>query len=296
MGTVRIGISGWSYDAWHGDFYPEDLPKSRQLDYASRRFASLEVNGSFYGLIQPGTWRDWRDRTPRGFIFAVKGSRFITHNKKLSNVETPLANFFASGLLLLRQKLGPVLWQLPPHLGFDADRVEGFFELLPKDAEAAADLAGRHDDRVEGRAGFAIEENHRLRHALEVRRESWLCPELVRIARNHGVALVFADSGEWPWTEELTAGFAYLRLHGSPDTYSSDYDDARLDRYAERIRAWAAGGEPEDPDRITAREPPGRKTRDVYVYFDNDARGRAPWNALALAERLGVEWDAQHAG
>jgi uncharacterized protein YecE (DUF72 family) len=290
MARAWVGISGWSYDGWHGDFYPEDLAKKRQLEYASRRFNSVEINGSFYSLQRPETYRDWRERTPGGFLFAVKGSRFITHNKKLGDALTPLANFFASGVLRLEEKLGPFLWQVPGNLGFDAPRIEPFFGLLPRDAKGAAKLARRHDDRVKGRCSMAVDQNRRLRHVIEVRHESWLCEEFVRLAERHGVAIAFADSGSWPYVEELTAGFVYLRLHGSPLTYSSDYGDARLDDYASRIRAWIKGQEPDDPKRITDRPPPRRKTRDVYVYFDNDGRGRAPWNALALAQKLEIEW------
>jgi uncharacterized protein YecE (DUF72 family) len=294
MGRAWVGISGWSYDGWIGDFYPEDLPKKRQLEYASRHFNSLEINGSFYSLQRPETYRDWYDRTPNGFLFAVKGSRFITHNKKLGNAETPLANFFASGVLRLEEKLGPFLWQVPENLRFDEGRVDGFLRLLPRDTEAASRLARKHDDRVKGRSSLKADRRRRLRHAVEVRHESWLCDEFVGLARRHGVAIAFADSGSWPYVEELTAGFVYLRLHGSPETYASNYGDARLDRYAERIRAWMGGGEPEDAERITDRRPPRRKTRDVYVYFDNDGRGRAPWNVLALAERLGIDWPSKH--
>jgi uncharacterized protein YecE (DUF72 family) len=288
LAKIRIGISGWSYDSWRGDFYPEDLPRSRELEYASRRFDSVEINGSFYSLLKPGTYRGWYEQTPRGFRFAVKGSRFITHNKKLGDVEVPLANFMASGVLRLREKLGPILWQLPDTLTFDADRVDTFLDLLPHDTEAAARLARKHDDRVEGRAWTRVDRRRRLRHALEIRHESFLCPELVRIARRTGTALVFSHASDWLYSEEPTAGFIYLRLHGEPKTYASRYDDAALDRWARRIRRWHDADEPDDAVQITDRAPPKRKGRDVYVYFDNDARGHAPRDALRLARRLGV--------
>ena len=219
-----------------------------------------------------------------------KGAASSRNNKKLGDAVTPVANFFASGVLRLEEKLGPILWQVPGNLGFDAPRVESFFGLLPRDTKGAAKLARRHDDRVKGRCSMAVDRNRRLRHAIEFRHESWLCEEFVRLAQEHGVAIAFADSGSWPYMEELTAGFVYLRLHGSPLTYSSDYGDARLADYATRIRAWIKGQEPDDPKRITDRPPPRRKTRDVHVYFDNDGRGRAPWNALALAQKLEIEW------
>jgi len=285
VAKVRIGVSGWSYDGWSGVFYPEDLRRSHRLEYIARRFSTVEVNGSFYSLLRPDTYRGWYDCTPRRFRFAVKGSRFITHNRKLRDVEVPLANFFASGPLALREKLGPFLWQFPAALPFDEERARSFFALLPADTEEAVRLARRHDDRVE-RTWLEPKANHRVRHAIEPRHPSWFCAPFVRIARRAGVVIVFADSGDWPSAEELTAGFAYLRLHGSPQTYASGYGEERLDRLARRIRAWAAGEEPGDARRITDRVPPPRKGRDVYVYFDNDREGRAPRDALALAGRI----------
>lgn len=286
MGRILVGVSGWSYDGWRGPFYPEDLPKRRELEYASRRFASLEINGSFYGLLKPDTYRRWYEESPRGFVFAVKGSRFITHNKKLGDAKTALANFFASGMLLLKEKLGPILWQLPESMRLDPDRLGSFFGLLPPDTRAAARLARQHDRRLEGRSWTRAHANHRLRHAIEIRHESFLTLDFVRIARRHRVALVFADSAEWPYVEELTAGFVYMRLHGSPKTYASRYRDEKLDWWAERIRDWRSGSEPNDSIRLTTWKPPRRKSRDVYVYFDNDQNAHAPRNALELAGRL----------
>ena len=287
-GRVRIGISGWTYAGWRGPFYPTDLPRSRELEYASRRFETIEINGSFYRMQTPKSYRRWRETTPAGFVFSVKGSRFITHNKKLADIEAPLANFFASGVLFLEEKLGPILWQLSPRLTFDRDRVAEFLDRLPHDAVAAARLARGHDDRVKSPGWPESGGRRRLRHALEIRHPSFLSPELVRIARDSGTALVFSDSASWPYVEELTAGFVYLRLHGSEETYASGYDDEALDGWAARIRAWRDGGEPADPRRITDRVPPPRRSRDIYVYFDNDAKVRAPFDAMALARRLGV--------
>lgn len=285
-GKIRVGVSGWSYDSWKGPFYPPDLPAGRRLHYAARRFPSIEINGSFYSLQKPESYRAWRAATPAGFKLAVKGSRFITHNKKLGDVKTVLANFFASGLLLLGEKLGPILWQLPRQLAFDADRIEAFFDLLPRDAPAAARLARRHDQRVEGRSWTKATGSHRIRYAIEPRHESFFGGDFVRLARRAGVAIAFADSGSWPYTEELTAGFVYLRLHGSPATYASRYPKTAIARWARRIRAWSEGREPDDPARITDLAPPPRMTRDVYVYFDNDHAAHAPLNARELIERL----------
>ena len=288
MAKTRIGLSGWSYAGWRGEFFPDGLPHRAELEYASRRFDTIEINGSFYALQKPESYRRWRRETPPGFVFAVKGSRFITHNKKLGDVTTALANFFASGVLALREKLGPVLWQLPENLELDVDRVGEFLERLPHTTEAAARLATGHDDRVRGRSWFDVRANHRLRHAIEVRNESFLTDEFVRLARGTGTAIVFSDAADWPYTEELTAGFVYLRLHGSRATYASRYTDDELGRWADRIRAWQRGDEPEDAVRITDRVPPRRKGRDVYAYFDNDRFAHAPRDALRLAHRLGT--------
>jgi len=216
----------------------------------------------------------------------VKGSRFITHNKKLKDVETPLANFLASGVLLLREKLGPLLWQLPANAKFDAERLEAFFDLLPDDTHEAARLARKHDRRVKGRSWTKPDAKRRLRHAIEVRNESFFCPEMVRLARRSGVAIVFSDSADWPYVEELTSGIVYLRLHGHGKTYSSRYGTRALERWSERLRKWRGGQQPGDAVRITDRKPPRRKHRDLYVYFDNDQKVWAPRDALELADRL----------
>jgi uncharacterized protein YecE (DUF72 family) len=286
MATIRVGVSGWSYDEWRGDFYPPDLPIKQQLRYASRRFDSIEVNGSFYSLLTPETYERIRDESPRGHTVALKGSRFITHNKKLNDVETPLANFFASGLLQLGRKLGPIVWQLAEQTRFQADRLNSFLGLLPKDSRAAARLARKHDARVDGRSRTAIGANHRIRHVLEARHDSFFTPEAVRILRRHGVALAISDAPDWPMTEELTAGFVYIRLHGSREIYVSRYGDEELEHWAHRIALWADGGEPADARRITRRLPPRRKSRDVYVYFDNTAKAHAPRDALRLVRML----------
>ncbi len=287
MGTIRIGVSGWNYDAWRGDFYPEDLRRRDELAYAARAFDSIEINGTFYSLRSPHDFRRWRDAAPRGFRYAVKGSRFITHNKKLRGVEAPLANFFASGLLELEDALGPILWQLPDSVRFSADRLETFLDALPKDTETLARHARRHDDRVE-QASTDTDRNRRVRHVLEPRHDSFFTPECVRLLRRHGVALAFSDAEDWPYTEELTAGFVYLRLHGPGRTYASSYGEDALREWADRIRSWKAGDEPDDARRITDRVPPRRKERDVYVYFDNDQHAYAPANARRLREILGV--------
>ena len=290
MGTVHIGVSGWSYKSWEASFYPSDLPKKRQLEYLTRRFNTVEVNGSFYRLQRPTTFAAWRETAPRGFVFAVKGGRFITHNKKLNNAETPVANFFASGLLALGDRLGPVLWQLPASLRFDAERLTSFLGMLPKTTGEMAEVARGHDERVKEPLTEA-DGNRRVRHALEVRHPSFYSAEAVAIAREAGVALVFSDAPGWPLLEEITAGFVYARLHGSTHIYASRYTDEELDWWADRIRLWSGGGEASDAARITPCSPPPRKSRDVYVYFDNDQQAHAPHDALRLMERLpGLAW------
>lgn len=285
-GRVFVGVSGWSYDSWQGPYYPDDLPKRRRLEHVGETLDSVEINGSFYSLQKPESYEKWAASVPDGFLFAVKGSRFISHNKKLKDARVPLANFFANGLLRLEDKLGPILWQLPDGLRLDPERVTAFCELLPRDTEEASRLAAGHDERVVGKASFHVDRRRPLRHAFEVRDARMLDDDLVRVLRSAGAALVVSDAGRWPRVEEATAGFVYVRLHGAPETYASRYEDDALDDWAERIRRWRDGGEPDDARRITDRAPPRRKTRDVYVYFDNDARAHAPRDAMRLRERL----------
>ncbi|MFP4148145.1 MAG: DUF72 domain-containing protein [Nitriliruptoraceae bacterium] len=286
MGRVRIGVSGWDYDSWRGSFYPDDLPKRDELGYAGEHFDLIEINATFYRLASPERFAAWRDAVPSGTVLAVKGSRFITHDKKLADVRTPLANLLASGILELGSALGPVLWQLPEQRHFDADRIERFLAALPHDTDHAAELARGHDDRVSDVA-YGPGGNHRMRHVLEVRHPSWLCPEMVAIARRHGVALAISDATAWPTTEEVTAGFVYARLHGPGALYASGYSEEQLRSWAGRIARWRAAEEPADAERITDREPPPRKERDVYVAFNNDKDGHAPRDASRLRALLG---------
>ncbi len=286
-GTVRIGISGWRYGPWRGDFYPAGLSQARELEFASRCFPTIEINGSFYSLQHPRSWRQWYESTPRGFLFAVKGGRFITHMKRLRDIERPLANFFASGVLGLREKLGPFLWQFPPNFRYDPERFASFLELLPRDTRAALALARRRDARMHGRSLLSIDANRRLRHAVEIRHESFLTPHFARLLRRQGVGLVVADTaGKWPYVEELTAPFLYLRLHGDKEIYASGYTEAALRRWGKRIEAWARGSQPADARRIDATLAVRHVPRDVYLYFDNDIKVRAPRDALRLMQLL----------
>jgi uncharacterized protein YecE (DUF72 family) len=270
MAQARVGISGWNYPGWRGDFYPKGVPQKRELEYAAERMTSIEINGSFYALQKPASYLDWRRRTPDGFVFAVKGPRFVTHMKKLFDVDAPIANFLASGVLALGPKLGPLLWQLPPNLGFHPERMSSFFELLPRTTTAAAELAERHDEKIaDDRAWLSVDVDLPMRHALEVRHNSFATPAVVELAREHDVALVIADSaGKWPVFDDVTSDFVYVRLHGADELYASGYTDEALDRWAARVSAWLDDG------------------LDTYVYFDNDAKVRAPYDAMGLIDRL----------
>jgi len=285
-GQVRIGISGWTYPPWRGVFYPKGLPQAKELEFAASRFRSIEINGTFYGLQRPEAFADWAARTPDDFVFSVKAPRYITHMLKLRNAEVPLANFLASGLLLLGPKLGPLLWQFPPNFAFHAERIEPFLRALPHDTQEAAVIARGHDARLNGRAWMQTDASRPLWHAFEIRHDSFRSPEFVRLLRRYDVALVCADTVEWPRLMDLTAGFVYCRLHGSEQLYVSGYDDVALDTWAGRVAAWALGSEPADAERIgsLARR---RRSRDVFVYFDNDAKVRAPEDAAGLVARVG---------
>jgi uncharacterized protein YecE (DUF72 family) len=285
MGHIRIGLSGWLYPGWRGAFYPKGLRQNDELAFASRRVDTIEINGTFYSLQRPESFAAWRNATPDGFVFAVKGSRFITHMKRLRGSETALANFFASGVLALQDKLGPFLWQLPRRFLFNEDRLDEFLSVLPRDSEAAAEFARRHDHRIAGHMLVETDRRRKLRHAIEIRHPSFLDPAFIRLLRRQNIALVFSDAVGWPYVEDVTADFVYVRLHGSEELYASGYDDTALDRWATRIRNWASGETPDDAKLVEPRTPP-RKPRDVYVYFDNDAKAHAPVDAQALRDRL----------
>jgi uncharacterized protein YecE (DUF72 family) len=269
MTEVRIGTSGWLYPPWRGVFYPPKLPHRRELEYLSSKMNSVEINGTFYSLQRPTSFQRWYEQTPADFTFAVKGARFITHMKKLAGVEIPLANFFASGVLALREKLGPVLWQLPPNLGFDADRLTAFFAQLPRSTGEAAWLARRHDERLKDRSLTVTDADRPIRHALEVRHKTFEVAAFPDLLRKHAISLVVADTaGRWPLLRDVTADLVYVRLHGDVELYTSGYTDEALDKWAAEIRSWTAAG------------------LDVQVHFDNDVKVHAPYDAIHLAERL----------
>jgi uncharacterized protein YecE (DUF72 family) len=285
QGRVRVGISGWTYAPWRGVFYPERLPHARELAYAAERFSTIEINGTFYCLQRPSSFASWAAATSDDFVFSVKGSRFITHMLRLRNAEQALANFFASGLLLLGPKLGPILWQFPPDFSFDPSRLEAFFQLLPRTTTEAAELGRRHDHRVEGRAHTETDKTRPIRHVIEIRHDSFLTDDFIRLLRRYRIALVCADTVSWPRLVDATTDFVYCRLHGSRELYASGYGHHAIATWADRAAAWASGAPPRGK-RIAEFSDREARPHDVYVYFDNDAKVRAPADALALERRL----------
>lgn len=285
-GSIRIGISGWRYTPWRGVFYPEDLPQKNELRHASSIFRAIEINGTFYSLQRPKSFARWAEDTPEDFVFTVKGPRFITHIRRLKDVKAPLANFLASGILRLGPKLGPLLWQFPPNFKFDPARMESFLEMLPHTTEAAARLARRHDKWMSGRCSMKIAQDRPLRHAIEIRNASFVNPNFIGMLRDNSVALVCADTVEWPRLMDATSDFMYCRLHGSEVLYASGYDDKALDEWAIRVIAWARGKEPDDAERAINETGAKMPARDVFVFFDNDVKVRAPFDAQKLMARI----------
>ncbi|RSM77040.1 DUF72 domain-containing protein [Kibdelosporangium aridum] len=261
-----MGTSGWLYPPWRGVFYPKGLPHRRELEYISRQVDSVEINGSFYSLQRPASYQRWAAETPDDFLFAVKGGRFITHMKRLRDIETPLANFFASGVLALEAKLGPVLWQFPGNFPYDEDLFGRFFAMLPRSTCSAASLALGHDSRLDGRSWTEVSADRPIRHAVEVRHPSFADPSFAKLLRRNDIAMVVADTaGKFPYFDDVTTDFVYVRLHGDVELYASGYSDEALDMWANRIRQWDT---------------------DTYVYFDNDIKVKAPGDAIALRKRL----------
>jgi uncharacterized protein YecE (DUF72 family) len=282
--NIRIGISGWTYAPWRGEFYPPKLPHRLELSYASETFRVIEINGTFYGLQRPTSFARWVEETPDDFMFTVKAPRFITHMRRLREPEAPLANFLASGLLRLGKKLGPVLWQFPPNFHFDPQLMSDFLKLLPHDTDEALRLARRHDDRLKDNVWLSAEPGP-MRHAVEIRHESFRDPTFIDMLRENRIALVCADTVKWPRLMDVTADFVYCRLHGSRELYRSGYTAADLDLWTERVRDWASGRPPDGDFAGTAIKTRGK--HDVFVFFDNTDKRHAPKNAQELMRRLG---------
>ena len=261
-GAIRIGIGGWTYEPWRGTFYPGNLPQKRELEYASRQLTSIEINGTFYGSQKPETFAKWRDETPDGFVFSLKAPRFATNRTVLADADRTIARFLAGGVMELKEKLGPINWQLMPTKEFDPTDFEAFLKLLPK--------------RTEGRA---------LRHVVEVRHDSFRSPDFIALAREHGVAVVIAADSTYPQIADPTAPFVYARIMGTRESAESGYSDAELDRWAARARAWASGAAVDGLDRVEHGMADG-KVRDVYIYVISGYKVRNPAAAMALLRRL----------
>ncbi|NVH73151.1 DUF72 domain-containing protein [Paraburkholderia sp. JPY432] len=259
---IRIGIGGWTYAPWRGPFYPEDLTQSRELEYASRHLTSIEINGTFYGLQKPASYEKWFQETPDDFVFSLKAPRYATNRKVLADAGDTIERFFASGVLLLKQKLGPINWQFAPTKKFDADDFESFLKLLP-----------------------ASIEGQKLRHAVEVRHDSFRTPEFIALARKYKVAVVLAADSEYPQIADITAPFVYARIMGTSEKQAKGYSTKELDAWAERVRQLAAGTTPDDLE--TCAEPPATTAkRDVYLYVISGFKERNPAAAMALIKKL----------
>jgi uncharacterized protein YecE (DUF72 family) len=269
-GRVHIGISGYEYPSWRGPFYPSKLPKREWFRFASRAFSTIELNGTFYSLKSPAAFARWEAESPsHGFVFAVKGSRYITHNLKLKNAGAALANFYASGVLALGKKAAVFLWQLPATYAFDRARIESFLSALPTSTRDAERIAESHDARLKHGALVRAEQSARYRHAFEVRHPSYFTDAFFDVLASHRIAFVIADTaGKFPYAERVTAPFVYVRLHGSGAIYASRYSDRELDRWADKIAGLTLRG------------------LDVYVYFDNDVEAHAPSDAERLVRRV----------
>jgi uncharacterized protein YecE (DUF72 family) len=291
---VRIGISGWRYAGWRGSFYPEGLAQRRELESASRQFDTIEINGTFYSLQHLKSFQQWANETPEDFVFSMKGSRYITHMLKLRNVEVAMANYFASGMLTLGAKCGPILWQFAPQMRYDHERFESFFRILPRTLKQAASFAKRHATRLVDPVAVKIAkgDDAPLRHCIEIRHESFITSDFIDLLREYNIGLVPADTVDWPLLLDVTSDFIYCRLHGSEQLYASGHEAPAIEMWASRIQAWATGRTPESD---ASTRPEGRRAspivapvqpRDVFVYFDNDAKARAPYDAQALRRRV----------
>lgn len=262
-GQIRIGIGGWTFEPWRGVFYPEGLPQAKELEYASRQLTSIEINGTYYGSQSPETFRKWRDSTPEGFVFSVKGSRFCTNRKVLKDGKDSIDKFINQGVLELEDRLGPLLWQLAPTKKYDSDDFQGFLDCLP-------DTAG-------GRA---------LRHVVEVRHDSFQAPEFLAQLRERNVGLVYAEHFTYPEMADVTADFVYARLQKGSDDIETAYPQDALDAWAGRFKTWAAGGQPDDLPKVDPGHALPTTQRDVFAYVIHEGKVRAPAAAKALIAKV----------
>ena len=262
VGAIRVGIGGWTYEPWRGVFFPQGLAHARELAYASSQLSAIEINGTYYRTQSPSTYEKWAGETPDGFVFAVKALRYCTNRKVLADAGESVAKFTASGLTALGDKLGPILWQFAPTKRFDPDDFDAFLSLLPAKVDGVA-----------------------LRHALEVRHDSFCDPDFVSLARKHGCAVVYADSAKYPAIADSTADFAYARLQQTQAEIDTGYDETALDRWAGVARAWSRGDATDLPQFGSAGTPT-KSRRDVFVFMISGAKVRAPAAACALLARL----------
>ena len=261
-GRVYVGIGGWNFDAWRETFYPPDVPKARELEYASRKLSSIEINGTFYRTQKPETFAKWRDAVPDGFVFALKAPRYATNRKVLAEAGDSIGWFVESGIAELGDRLGPINWQLAPTKKFERDDFAAFLDLLPAEAGGL-----------------------RLRHAIEARHRSWRTPEAVELARERQVAMIFEGDSDYAEIPDPTADFVYARIMGTTDEHEAGYAPDVLDAWAGRARAWATGDVPEDLALLGSE--PERRPRDVFLYVISGAKARNPAAAMALIDRLG---------
>lgn len=261
--TIRVGIGGWTYAPWRGTFFPEGLPHARELEYASQRLTAIEINGTYYSTQKPATFAKWRDETPDGFVFSLKASRYATNRRELAGAKDSILRFVNSGIAELGPKLGPVVWQFAPTKTFNAEDFGAFLALLP--------------DEVDGLP---------LRHVLDVRHPSFACEEYLDLARRHHAATVYTDSEDFPSIADRTANFVYARLMRASTAFKAGYAPKVLDAWAERLRTWSRGADPADLPRIGQPPAGAARPQDVYAFFINGAKERAPAAARAMLERL----------
>jgi uncharacterized protein YecE (DUF72 family) len=259
---TRVGIGGWTYAPWRDNFYPDKLVQRRELEYASRHVTAIEINGTYYGAQRPATYAKWRAETPDGFVFSLKAPRYTTDRKLLADAGKTITAFVDGGIAELGDRLGPINWQFPSHKAFERDDFAAFLDLLPRE--------------LDGRS---------LRHVLEVRHPSFMCAGYIQLARRHRVVTVFTDSPKYPSFADVTGDFVYARLMRSDASVATGYRAAALDAWAERARSWSDGNEPADLPYVgTTHAKQG--IRDVFVYFINGAKERAPHAAMDLIGRL----------
>ena len=262
-GDIRIGIGGWTFEPWRGVFYPPTVKQKDELAYASRQLTAIEINGTYYSTFKRDSWKKWRDETPGGFMFTVKGSRFTTNRRELAGAGESLERYFAQGLAELGDRLGPIFWQLPHTKKFDAADLEGFFSLLPQELEGI-----------------------KLRHALEPRHDSFCTPAYPALLRKYGVANVYAKHAKYPEIADLTTDFVYARLQTGEDTIETAYPPAELDAWAAVMKAWAAGEAPAGLPRVDPDHAAPKLPRDVFAFIIHEGKVRAPAGAMALIERV----------